>query len=228
MDNQQLKPLKQVKYGYLYITTNLIDGKKYVGVHKYNKNKLDESYKGSGKYLKRAIDKYGWDNFKTEIIEWFDTKEEMFEAEYNYIKDNNCISSNEYYNIHEGGHGGVSYINLPKEEYDMVIEKISKSKGNRPRTPKELKQLDDLHKSMVGRHHSEESKQKSRQSNLGQKRSETAKLNMSKNHANVCGKNNPAYGRKWINNGEIQLYIKDPELSQKLSDGFVYGKLKKK
>lgn len=44
-------------YGYVYQTINLINGKKYIGKHK--SNVFDESYKGSGVYLSRAIKKYG-------------------------------------------------------------------------------------------------------------------------------------------------------------------------
>ena len=34
-------------YGYIYLTTCIINNKKYIGMHKYNKNKIDESYFGS-------------------------------------------------------------------------------------------------------------------------------------------------------------------------------------
>lgn len=226
IDNQQLRSLN--KYGYLYVTTNLINGKKYVGVHKCSSDKLDINYKGSGKYLWRAINKYGWSNFETEIIEWYDTKEELYQAEVNYIKRHDCVNSNDYYNTHDGGYGGVAYINLPEDEYNAVIKKISDKKSNRPRTDKELQQLDNIHKSRIGTHMSDLSKEKSRQSNLGQTRSVSAKQNMSDNHADFNGTKNPAFGRKWINNGIEQLYVKDPELSDKLSSGYVLGQLKKK
>ena len=56
-------------YGYIYKTTNLINGKIYVGQHKCSKNSIDESYIGSGIYLKHAIEYYGKNNFKCEILE---------------------------------------------------------------------------------------------------------------------------------------------------------------
>ena len=49
-------------YGYVYITTNKITGKQYIGKHRAKK--FDSSYKGSGKYLLRAFNKYGKDNFE--------------------------------------------------------------------------------------------------------------------------------------------------------------------
>ena len=51
--------------GFVYKTTNLIDGKIYIG--KYSGK--DKKYLGSGTYLKNAINKYGRENFIREIIE---------------------------------------------------------------------------------------------------------------------------------------------------------------
>lgn len=56
-------------YGYIYKTTNLINGKIYVGQHKFSKDNIDRSYIGSGIHLKHAVEYYGKDNFKCEILE---------------------------------------------------------------------------------------------------------------------------------------------------------------
>lgn len=45
-------------YVYVYITTNLINGKRYIGQHR--SNILDEKYLGSGKLLKNAITNDAW------------------------------------------------------------------------------------------------------------------------------------------------------------------------
>ena len=47
---------------YIYRITNLINGKTYIGQHKYEE--LNEYYKGSGKHLKRAQQKYGIENWR--------------------------------------------------------------------------------------------------------------------------------------------------------------------
>lgn len=54
-------------YGYIYKTTNLINGKFYIGKHK--SEKYDPSYYGSGKIIRLAIKKYGLENFKNEVLE---------------------------------------------------------------------------------------------------------------------------------------------------------------
>ena len=50
----------------IYKTTNLVNGKTYVGQDSKNNKK----YLGSGKILKSAIKKYGRSSFKKEIIEY--------------------------------------------------------------------------------------------------------------------------------------------------------------
>ncbi|QLF86952.1 GIY-YIG homing endonuclease [Staphylococcus phage vB_SepM_BE05] len=89
-------------YGYVYKTTNLINGKNYIGQHKFNG--FDTVYKGSGKKLKLAINKYGRDNFKTIILEKCSTPEELDNREMYWIKEYRNIGE-AYYNIADGGSG---------------------------------------------------------------------------------------------------------------------------
>jgi hypothetical protein len=48
----------------IYKTTNLINGKIYIGKDKHN----NDNYIGSGKILKQAIAKYGRNNFVKEVM----------------------------------------------------------------------------------------------------------------------------------------------------------------
>lgn len=95
-------------YYTIYKTTNKINGKIYIGMHATN-NPFDD-YLGSGKHLKRAIEKYGPDNFQKEILHIFDNEEDMKKKEAEIITEDFC-NRLDTYNIIPGGKGGFSYIN---------------------------------------------------------------------------------------------------------------------
>lgn len=89
-------------YGYIYETTNLINGKKYIGKHKFNK--FDKNYYGSGTNLKKALNKYGKENFKVIILEEVNTnQEDLDKAEIRWIEAANAVRSDKYYNNSYGG-----------------------------------------------------------------------------------------------------------------------------
>ena len=86
--------------GIIYKTTNKINNKIYIGQSKYN----NQNYIGSGKSLLSDIKKYGKENFKREILEFFDTKQEAFDAQEKWINEHNTLSPNGYNVSLKGGH----------------------------------------------------------------------------------------------------------------------------
>lgn len=84
----------------VYVTTNLINNKKYIGVHKFRS--INDGYIGSGYALKDAIKKYGKRNFKREILFIFDTETEAYNKEHELITDD-MIKGRDYYNVSGGG-----------------------------------------------------------------------------------------------------------------------------
>jgi group I intron endonuclease len=80
----------------IYITTNLINGKKYIGSH-ITEN-IDDDYLGSGVYINKSITKYGRTNFIREILAIVDNKENMKELEEYYIDYYQSFTSPMFYN----------------------------------------------------------------------------------------------------------------------------------
>ena len=124
----------------IYRITNLINGKTYIGQHKYKK--LDDSYMGSGTLIKRAIKKHGMENFKKEIlysrIQYRETADDM---ERFAIAKERAIGKAEY-NLANGGEGLSGYKH--SEEYKRKISERTKGENN----------------PNYGKHHSEETKKK--------------------------------------------------------------------
>lgn len=94
---------KDKKYGFIYITTNLINGRKYIGQKKYDKDGEWKNYLGSGTIIKQAIKKYGKENFQREIIEECETSKELNIREVYWINFYNAKESEEFYNMVDGG-----------------------------------------------------------------------------------------------------------------------------
>lgn len=87
---------------FLYKTTNLLDGKFYIGVHD---GEPDDDYLGSGVMLQRAIKKYGVENFRREVLREFSTVEEAYAAEREVVTPS-LVDSAMCYNLNVGGRGG--------------------------------------------------------------------------------------------------------------------------
>lgn len=123
-------------YGYIYKRVNLLNGKVYVGQHKYVKEniELDINYRGSGKIFKQALAKYGEDAFTYELIDYAETPEELNEKEKYWIKQLDCLNPKGY-NICEGG-----AILLPEELRHEIAVKANKSRGQGWHQPTSQKQ----------------------------------------------------------------------------------------
>ena len=89
----------------LYMHTNVVNNKKYIGITRQKINARWQNGNGykNNKYFHRAIQKYGWDNFRHEVILCNLTKKEaeMFEIE--MIKYNKSNDRKFGYNIDSGG-----------------------------------------------------------------------------------------------------------------------------
>lgn len=121
------------KYYTVYKITNKINGKIYVGFH--STNDLDDGYLGSGKLIKRAIQKHGKDNFEKTILSIHDTKEAA-EAEEKKIVDLEFTLREDTYNVSIGGNICILYGEANgfhgKTHTNETKQKISKKAQGRP------------------------------------------------------------------------------------------------
>lgn len=121
----------------IYKTTNLINGKIYIGKDKYNNDK----YLGSGKILKQAIAKYGRENFIKEVIEKCENENTWLEREIYWISYFN--STKEGYNIALGGTGGDTISNNPNKEEIYNKKKITDQNKSDEQKEIRLKKMSD-------------------------------------------------------------------------------------
>ncbi len=113
----------------LYKTTNLINNRYYIGVHKtwlnsnFGTERSTDNYLGSGIMILKAIDKYGRENFKVEILEEFDLEEDAYNREneiitWKWLKENHNI----VYNVIPGGGAPpVSTTESAKKAYQTML-----------------------------------------------------------------------------------------------------------
>lgn len=166
------------KHFIIYKTTNLLNGRYYIGMHEAAC--VDDGYLGSGRRIKAEIKKYGRENFKREIIKELGTRQEMIEAEAMLVtedlrQDPLCL------NLKNGGSGGqdqsVAVANWQSEEYrqsqaeglrkkwqtdeNYRLTTVEHSSETMKRTHAAGKIKYDT---FTGRKHSEETKQKMRES----------------------------------------------------------------
>lgn len=111
-------------YFIIYKTTNLITSQEYIGCHETDN--LDDGYLGSGKYIKRAVKKYGRDNFKREILCFCDSRDDMAQKEASYVTED-YVSRNDTYNLQTGG---LSNGILCDDSKRLISESVKKAHAN--------------------------------------------------------------------------------------------------
>lgn len=118
----------------IYVHTNKINGKRYVGLTSQRllseRSHGGKSYKGC-RYFYFAIQKYGWDNFSHEVLEFGLSKEEAREREKYYIALFDLQNPDNGYNI---DNGGFVPVQLSKEGRKALSD--ANKRGNSPRARK--------------------------------------------------------------------------------------------
>ena len=124
----------------VYKTTNLINGKVYIGKDRNNNPK----YLGSGILLQKAINKYGKENFIKETL--FESNNEDVINEVEKYQISNYKKTHECYNLAEGGNGGYTMKHSSISEYNKWKSNLSKAAKGRIVSNETRKKISDSNK----------------------------------------------------------------------------------
>ena len=188
----------------IYKTTNLINGKFYIG--KDERNKPD--YLGSGINLQSAIKKYGEENFIKETVEVCSTREELIEREKYWIKETK--SQEIGYNIADGGWGGNTYDEETRERISQefkgryvspeTVEKRRQTREKRKQeNPDRYNQTEERKKAIGDFHRGKEISEEQKQKNSERMKNFTnysPKFLEMQNGENRKGEKSPMWGTK--------------------------------
>jgi group I intron endonuclease len=155
-------------YGYIYLTTNLITGKKYIGKHR--STTFEPSYLGSGKYLKNTISKYGRENFTCEILEWCETLRDLNDCEIKWISQLNAVECETFYNLAPGGEGHTAPHSMETRKQMSDIKK-GKAPGNKGKTLSDTTR-EKMRQAKLGHTISEETRRKMSEAKIGKQQTE--------------------------------------------------------
>lgn len=201
-------------YYTVYKTTNLINDKIYIGVHRTEN--LDDGYLGSGTYLNNAILKYGKENFSKDIIAICDTEEEMNTLEENLV-NNTFITFFSTYNIKLGGNSSFGYL-ASKLGSLKIKEKFKSDLEFRNRISlKSRERANNLF--LQGKILSKETRLKGVEASRSLGAILNKKMTFKKtNHAK--GSKNSQFGTFWITNG-----VESKKCKEIIPDGWIRGRL---
>lgn len=234
--------------GKIYMITNNLTGKSYIGQSCKNE-KLFENYFGGGHYIRRSVKKYGKQNFSKIILKdkiCCQTALDMYEIY--FIRKYNTIIPHGY-NISKGGDGGnlgpevnkrisvalkalgrkmteenkqrLIAINTGRKHTPEAIAKITAASTGR-KMPEHMKiNLSNARKGII---FSDEHKQNLSKSHIGHKRSkESVEKTRNANKIKMLTDANVARGTCWISNDELKLCsrIKKEKLEYYMKQGWI-------
>ena len=116
---------------FIYIWTNLINGRKYIGSHCGDEF---DGYLGSGIAFRHAIKMYGIENFSREIIE-YSKKETLLEREQFWLDYYGAATNPLFYNISGSAGGGRTLEGKTPDEIEMWKTNLRASQLSRNYTP---------------------------------------------------------------------------------------------
>lgn len=152
----------------VYLRTNLINGKQYVGQasdfkrREYDWSNLNTPY--AGDYINKARKKYGLESWSVEILKECNSSEELNHWEMYFIKKFNTKRPFGY-NLNDGGKGQSGFHHSDETKKKLSKSHLGRNKGI-PRSEDVKRKISETKSGiktssgMTGHHHSDESKNK--------------------------------------------------------------------
>ena len=161
----------------VYLITNIINGKRYVGQTKQNLQKYWEHClrrARAGSWAKPALyaamRKHGIENFSIRCLVIVGTKQEMDYYERGLIKSFGLRNREKGYNCTDGGEGGLGLRHTEETKRKMSIAALGNQNGMGHRLSEEAKDKLKGNKHAFGYRHTEEAKRRIGLSLVGNKR----------------------------------------------------------
>lgn len=184
----------------VYKVINIINNNIYIGVH--STNNINDNYLGSGSAIRKAIKKYGKENFIKEILFIFNTREDALAKEKELVSKK-FINEDETYNLQTGGNGGnhnmVTVYNPNQPDYYFNVFKDDSRYIN-----------NELLFNAVGRKHKESTKEKIGKKHKNKKFSKETRELISKKNSNKAILKNIYTGQiKKVSMNDKEYFSKD-------------------
>lgn len=209
------------KFHFIYKITNKLNGKFYIGMH--STDSLDDGYFGSGKYLKRSVEKHGKENHEMEILEHYFSREDLVSREKELVTV--ALLQNELcMNLRLGGEGGDGwYFVNAFPEMKTKIQALRSKAGNEAFTEKMANDaaFRESFSSKVSSSNTGKKGIKPKASFAGKNHSDETleRMRKSKN----LGESNSQFGLRWIHSLELKS-SKRIKKSDPLPEGWNEGR----
>ena len=121
---------------FVYKTTNVKNGKIYIGVHRGD---VDDGYLGSGKLIKQAIKKHGVESFVREILFEYERLEDALLKE-SEIVNPDFIKRPDVYNLVVGGGMPPTFVGAAHPLYGVKRpDSVIRMRDNNPMANEEIR-----------------------------------------------------------------------------------------
>lgn len=205
------------KHHYIYKIICILSNKYYIGMH--STSNLKDGYFGSGKVLKRSINKHGKENHQFEILEFLPDRNSLKAREAALVNES-LLADPMCMNLQLGGGGG--FIST---EHQLKCSAAGGKTNNPEKSKKASAKMTETNDKRIasGTHLS----WKKTYDRTGKPHTpETCEKIGAANSIKQKGSGNSQFGTKWVTHEEFgNAKIKLAELNQYLSNGYSLGRV---